>query len=142
MNFDGAQRRLARDSAAAALRSAQDQLAEVQRQVRAAAVDALRQWQFALAQQTQAAVNKRLAQQQLDAEVERQRLGHVSQLDLSVAQRTAAAAGVQLRDAVAQVALARIEVARLGGTLLRAWDAEALVNAWIQDALDNPSSAP
>ena len=137
LSLDRAEGELAKSAADANLDSARSQLADAERQVRDAAQDALSAHRFALAQLALANGANQLAARQLEAEVTRQRLGYVSQLELSNAQRAMASSNAQLRDVAQQAARSRVELARLAGTLLQEWDAQRLVDDWVSQALLN-----
>jgi outer membrane protein TolC len=127
-SFDRAPMQIGRNTAQVNLNAARAQLREVEQRVRDAAIDALRNLQFAQAQHELAQSALALANQQLEAEVTRQSLGRSSQLELTNAQQALAAANRQLLDAKRQVFRARIELAQIDGSLLHKWGAQSLLD--------------
>lgn len=133
-SFDRAPLLLDKASAQLNLETARAQLEELRQRVRDAAIDSLQNMRFTRAQQSLARNALVLAEQQLDAEVTRQRIGRVSQLELTNAQQALAAANRQLLDATRQVLRARNEVAQIDGSLLQRWGVKTLVDRWLAQA--------
>lgn len=133
-SFDRAPARLEERVALTNLETARAQLADVERQVRDDALDALRNLRFALGQRSLMRDAFALATHQLEAEITRQRLGRISPLELSYAQQALTAANRQLLDAEGEVFRTRMDVAMTEGSLLKAWGVEATVNQWIEQA--------
>jgi outer membrane protein TolC len=133
-SFDRAPLQLEKASAQANLDKARNLLLETEQRVRDAAIDALRNLNFARAQHDLARNALGLATQRLDAEVTRQSLGRTSQLELTNAQQALAASNRQLLDAARQVFRSRIELAQINGSLLRKWGVYTLLEGWVDQA--------
>jgi outer membrane protein TolC len=133
-SLDRAPQLLEKASAQLNVETARAQLEELRQRVRDAAIDSLQNLRFTRAQQSLARNALVLAEQQLDAEVTRQRIGRVSQLELTNAQQALAAANRQLLEATRQVLRARNEVAQIDGSLLQRWGVKALVDRWLAQA--------
>jgi outer membrane protein TolC len=132
--FDRAPLQIEKSSAQVNLDTAREQLQEIEQRVRDAALDTLRNLTFARSQYSLARNALELAQQQQDAEITRQSLGRVSQLELTNAQQSLAAANRQLLDAMRQVFRGRIELAQIEGSLLQKWRVQSLLDGWLAQA--------
>ncbi len=133
-SFDRAPLELEKTTAQVNLDTAHAQRQETEQRVRDTAIDALNNLRFARAQRELSRSALALVNQQLDAELTRQSVGHASQLELSNAQQALAGANRQLLDAARQVFRARNELAQIDGSLLRKWGASSLVDGWLAQA--------
>ena len=98
----------------------------------AAAIDAVRQQQFASQQLALTQTNIEVARQRHDAELDRFRLGRTSALELSVAQQAMTSSRVQLLQSQFEVLTARLGVFKATGRLLEAVGLQAQVDRWSQ----------
>lgn len=130
IELDRSELRHARSSAEVALRRTEIELRDAERNARAAAVDAVRQHQFALQQLALTQANIEVARQRYDAELDRFRLGRTSALELSVAQQAMANSRVQLLQSQFQVMTARLGLFKTTGRLLDAVGLQAQVDRW------------
>jgi outer membrane protein TolC len=122
--------RHARSSAAVALRRAEAEVRDAERNARIAAVDAVRQQEFAARQLALTQANIELARQRYEAELDRFRMGRASALELSVAQQAMTLSRVQLLQSQFEVLTARLGVLKVTGRLLDAVGLQALVERW------------
>lgn len=132
IELDRSELRHARSSAEVALRRVEIELRDAERNARAAAIDAVRQQQFAAQQFALTQTNIEVARQRHDAELDRFRLGRTSALELSVAQQAMTSSRVQLLQSQFEVLTARLGVFKATGHLLEAVGLQAQVDRWSQ----------
>ena len=130
IELDRSELRHARSSAEMALRRAETELCDAERNARIAAIDAVRQQEFAARQLALTQANIEVARQRHEAELDRFRLGRTSALELSVAQQAMTLSRVQLLQSQFEVLTARLGVLKSSGRLLEAVGLQAQVDRW------------
>lgn len=130
IELDRSELRHARSSAEMALHRAETELRDAERNARIAAIDAVRQQEFAARQLALTQANIEVARQRHEAELDRFRLGRTSALELSVAQQAMTISRVQLLQSQFEVLTARLGVLKTSGRLLDAVGLQALVDRW------------
>jgi outer membrane protein TolC len=135
ITLDKSSARVAADAAGVAVRKAELALTEAQRNASAEIRDAVRSLSFAIEQQRLAQRSAELTAKRLDNETEKARLGRSSATDLSVAQDSLRQANAQALQAQYAVLQAQLEVQRVTGTVLEAWQSAGLVDALLASAV-------
>lgn len=130
IELDRSELRYSRSSAAVSERRAEIELQDAERNARAAAVDAVRQQDFAVRQLALTQANIEVARQRYESELDRFRLGRASALELSLAQQAMNSSRVSLLQSQFEALVARLGILKVAGRLLETVGLQTQVDRW------------